>query len=183
MNATLTSRPAFDPAYLRRRGSPVAVEVLVCGSADRGDDGAPLAAVGRLRASLPADVIMRVVGQLDIDDLLSIHKDAGVVIVDAATGIDPGSVVELPLSGLIDRQVDIQPRSSHALAIREVIGLAEMIRGRPLRGRIVAIGGLQFGLGRPISRRVATRLAALSLAVLDAVEGVRPAGDPAPGGA
>lgn len=162
-------------ASLLRGHQAVAVEVLVCGSSDRGDDGAPIAATGSLGTSLPSDVAVRTVGQLDIDDLLSIPRDAGVVVVDAATGIDAGAVVELPLSGLIGQAEQIHPRSSHALAIREVVGLAEMIRGRPFRGRIVAIGGSQFGLGRPFSRRVAAGLPTLATTILDAVEDVRPA--------
>src|SRR5512138_2128920 len=86
-----------------RNGVAVAVEVLVCGSPDRGDDGAPLAVMGRLRDQLPPDVTIRPVGMLDVDDLLSIPRGAGVVIVDAATGIDPGAIVELALNGLIGR--------------------------------------------------------------------------------
>ena len=168
-------QPTGSASHLR--GQPaVAVEVLVCGSSDRGDDGAPMAATGSLGSSLPPDVAVRTVGQLDIDDLLSIPRDAGVVVVDAATGIDPGAVVELPLSGLIGQDEQIHPRSSHALAIREVVGLAEMIRGRPFRGRIVAIGGSQFGLGRPFSRPVAAGLPTLAATILDAVADVRPAG-------
>ena len=88
-SAQPASRAAARPGP--RRATPVAVEVLVCGSPDRGDDGAPIAAVAaRSRAALPADVTLRVVGQLDIDDLLSIRPGAGVVVVDAATGIDAG---------------------------------------------------------------------------------------------
>jgi hydrogenase maturation protease len=156
----------------------VAVEVFVCGSADRGDDGAPIAASGLLRGRLPPDVAVRVVGQLDVDDLLSIPPAAGVVIVDAATGIDPGAIVDLALNGLTGRQDGMRPRSSHALALPEVIGLAEMIRGRPLRGRIVAVGGAQFGFGEPFSSPVAAALPLLSDAILEAAGHVRRQGDP-----
>jgi hydrogenase maturation protease len=125
---------------------------------------------------------MRVVGQLDVDDLLSIPSGAGVVIVDAATGIEPGAIVALALNGLIGHQERIRPRSSHALALPEVVGLAEMIRGRPLRGRIVAIGGAQFGFGEAFSSPVAAALRLLSDAILEAVWHVRPTGDPRGGG-
>ena len=138
---------------------------------------APIAACELLRPTLPADVLLRIVGQLDIDHLLSIRTGAGLVVVDTAIGIDPGAVVELPLSGLSDGGADLRPRSSHALAIPEVVGLAEMIRGRPLCGRLVAIGGQHFGLGRPISKPVAAALPTLARAILEAVEHVRPAGD------
>jgi hydrogenase maturation protease len=162
---------------VQRRATPIAVEILVCGSPDRADDGAPIAACELLRPALPGDVSLRVVGQLDIDDLLSIRTGAGVVVVDAATGIEPGDVVELPLTGLSGGATLVRARSSHALAIPEVVGLAEMIRGRPLRGRVVAIGGSQFGLGRPLSKSVVTALPVLAKAVLDAIERVRPLGE------
>jgi len=163
------------------RSTTVAVEILVCGSPDRGDDGAPMLACELLRAALPKDVRLRTVGMLDIDDLLSVGKGAGVVVVDAATGIDAGIVVELPLSGPSGLGTIVLPRSSHALAIPEVVGLAEMIRGRPLGGLIVAIGGSQFGLGRPLSKPVALALPTLARAVLEAIDRVRPTGAPAAG--
>lgn len=181
MTATRPSGSGRGRSPTSWRGTTVAVEILVCGSSDRGDDGAPMLACELVRASLPRDVRLRTVGMLDIDDLLSIRKGAGVVIVDAATGIDAGVVVELPLSGPSGLGTIVQPRSSHALAIPEVVGLAEMIRGRPLGGRIVAIGGSQFGLGRPLSKPVALALPTLARAILEAIDRVRPTGDPAPG--
>jgi hydrogenase maturation protease len=171
--ALLAGRPR--PA---RRGAAVAVEVLVCGSPDRGDDGAPMAVMGRLREHLPHDVALRAVGQLDVDDLLSIPVGAGVVIVDAATGIDPGDIVDLALTGLIGQPDGVHPRSSHALALPEVVGLAEMLRGRPLRGRIVAIGGAHFSLGSSFSRPVSAALVPLSEAIVKAVSSVRPSAEP-----
>ena len=87
MSQASSSQPAGSASLLRGQRA-VAVEVLVCGSSDRGDDGAPIAATGSLGTSLPSDVAVRTVGQLDIDDLLSIPRDAGVVVVDAATGIE-----------------------------------------------------------------------------------------------
>jgi hypothetical protein len=134
-----------------------------------------MAVMGRLRGQLPFDVSMRAVGQLDVDDLLSIPLGAGVVIVDAATGIDPGIIVDLALTGLIGQPDGVHPRSSHALAMPEVVGLAEMLRGRPLRGRIVAIGGAHFGLGSSFSRPVSAALDPLSDAIVQAVASVRPA--------
>lgn len=161
--ATGTGRPAH------------AVEILVCGSADRADDGAPLAASRLIERRLGSDVTLRVVGQLDIDDLLAVGPGAGVVVVDAATGVAPGEIVDLPLGGLGEATTAVRPRSSHALAIPEVVGLAEMIRGRPFRGRVVAIGGSHFGLGRPLSRPVEAALPDFAQAILSAVEAVRPA--------
>jgi hydrogenase maturation protease len=171
MNRALLSRRPRST----REAAAVAVEVLVCGSPDRGDDGAPLAVMGRLRDQLPTDVSVRAVGMLDVDDLLSVPRGAGVVIVDAATGIEPGSIVDFALNGLIGRADGIHPRSSHALTLPEVVGLAEMLRGRPMCGRIVAIGGSHFGLGSSFSRPVNAALDPLSEAIVEAVTSVRPA--------
>ena len=172
MNRALLARRPRAPR--RTAAVAVAVEVLVCGSPDRGDDGAPMAVMSRVREQLPADVTMRAVGMLDVDDLLSIPAGAGVVIVDAATGIDPGAIVDLTLHGMIGRSDGVHPRSSHALTLPEVVGLAEMMRGRPLCGRIVAIGGAHFGLGSSFSRPVNAALEPLSEAIVQAVSSVRP---------
>ena len=155
-----------------RTGAAPTVDILVCGSIDRGDDGAPLAASLLLQADRPPNSRIRRIGQLDVDHLVSIAADGGVVIVDAATGIDPGTVLELPLRGLLGADAAVQARSSHALAIPEVIGLADMIRGRPLAGRIVVIGARRFTLGRPLSRKVAMAVPSLAQAVRVAVERV-----------
>ena len=171
------ARPGVDPDSPARRPVDIAVEVLVCGAIDRGDDGAPIAASCLLRGSLPPDVAVHIVGQLEVDDLLWISPEAGVVIVDAATGIDPGTIVDRSLAGLIDGQDRIRPRSSHALALPEVLGLAEIIRGRPLRGRIVAIGGAQFGLGEQFSWPVSAALRSFADAIVEAAAQLRPPGE------
>ena len=158
--AAATAPDPIDPA--RDASGPTRrVDILLCGSPDRGDDGAPIAA-GRLLTDLPATARLRAVGQLDIDDLLDVPNDGAVVIVDAATGIEPGVILELPLRGFLGEGSVTRPRSSHALALPEVIGVADMVRGRPLTGRIVVIGARQFGLGRPLSRRVEAALPALA---------------------
>ncbi len=156
----------------RARGQTVAVEVLVCGSQDRADDGAAIAACAVLGAGLPVDVRLRIVGQLDVDHLVSIAPDAAIVIGDAANGIEPGVVLERPLAELTDPGTD-QFQSSHALSIPDTVALAEAIVGHRLRGRTVVIGGAEFGLGRPISPVVAAALPTLSRAVTNAIEHAR----------
>jgi hydrogenase maturation protease len=164
------ARDGARPGRSRPVMPSIATDVLVCGSSDRGDDGAPIAAAAALRADLPDDVRIRVVGRLDIDDLLDVPAGARVVIVDAAIGIRPGEIVELPLTGLLGGEERVRPRSSHALAIPEVIGLAGLLRGRPLEGRVVVIGGVAFGLGTSLSPGVARAIPALVRAIRDAVD-------------
>ena len=156
--------------------SPIAVthvEVLACGAPDRGDDGAGVIAVGRLADALPDDVRTRIVGQLDIDDLLAVPAGAGAVVVDTVVGVDPGWIVEIPFSGLAGRDAGIRPRSSHALSIPETVAVASIIRGRPLSGIVVGIGGVDFGLGEALSWPVASAMDAFVLAIADAVRRVR----------
>ena len=94
-------------------------------------------------------------------------------------GLPPGpfvralDVVELPLDGLIDRSDRLRPRSSHALGFREVIGVAEIIRGHPLPGRIIAVGGVRFGLGAGLSPSVRRAVPRMAGAVRAAVAELR----------
>jgi hydrogenase maturation protease len=178
MTLRLPNAPrGLDPGHHRPRrpSHPMAVQLLVCGTTDRADDGASILAARLITDRLPPDVGLRIVGQLDIDHLLAIPDGAAAVIVDTAVGIPAGEIIDLPLDGLIGRGDELRPRSSHALAIPEVVGLAGILRGHPLPGRIVAIGGSAFGLGKPLSRRVAAALPHLADAILRAADGCRPA--------
>jgi hydrogenase maturation protease len=167
-------RPDFaGPLEALAATPPTHVEVLACGTPDRGDDGAAVIAVGRLADTLPADIRTRIVGQLDIDDLLAVPQGAGVVVADTALGVDPGWIVEIPFSGLAGREAGIRPRSSHALSIPETIAVASIIRGHPLPGIVVAIGGVDFGLGEALSWPVASAMDAFVLAIADAIGRVR----------
>jgi hydrogenase maturation protease len=163
---------ARSPAPITPPAAPMAIEVLICGSEDRGDDAAAIVAARDLQGRLPPGVRMRVVGQLTVEELLAVPADGAVVIVDAAAGISPGLVVDLPIDGL-RRLRGCRPRSSHAIEAREVIGLAAFLRGTPLTGRIVAIGGDRFELGSALGPRVAAAIPDLAAAVLDAISELR----------
>jgi hydrogenase maturation protease len=179
MTAVLDVAPRRDAPEIQKEpgraapAPPTSVEVLACGAIDRGDDGAGVIAVGRLADALPADVHIRIVGQLDIDDLLAVPKGAGAVVVDTVVGVDAGWIVEIPFNGLAGRAAGVRPRSSHALSIPETVAVASIIRGRPLQGMIVGIGGVDFGFGEPLSWPVVAALDAFVLAIVDSVERVR----------
>jgi hydrogenase maturation protease len=175
MRVTTTAAPARSNP-VRRQGAMrprIAVEILVCGNADRADDGVGIAVAEALRDRLPADVRLRIVGQLQIDDLLAIAPGAAIIVIDAATGVRGGRVVELPLDGLLARDDDFRPRSSHALGFREVLGVADVIRGHPLVGRIVAVGGVRFGPGGLMSPSVLRAIPAMVAAVEAAIAELR----------
>jgi len=166
---TISALDTWRRPHLTRSQRRVAVTVLACGPPNRGDDGVAVEACRRLRSRLPGDAIVRAVDQLDVDDLLAIPDGSAVLIVDAARGLRPGAIRSIPLGGLLTTPGSIRPRSSHALAMPEVIGLANMIRGHPLRGRIVVIGGREFGPGASLSERVANRLGLFEAAILAAI--------------
>jgi len=131
------------------------IRVLVCGSADRGDDGAALCAVAhvlpRLEASLRQRVEVRRCPQLDAADVIDVADGEACLVLDTVVGVEPGSVVRIPLDELMLLE-DAAPRSSHALPISQVLGIAEAIRGQLPRGSLVGIGGKWFGFGETRSR-------------------------------
>ena len=178
MTTLLAPRPSSEVPSLadprsEAMGVPVLVEVLACGDPERGDDGASVAALADLAPGLPSDVAVRRVGRLDIDDLLAVPAGAGAVVVDTATGVDPGWVVEIPFVGFAGRESGIHARSSDALSRPETVAVASMIRGRSLTGVLVVIGGTAFGLGDALTWPVTTGLCTFRVAIADAIERVR----------
>jgi hydrogenase maturation protease len=133
------------------------VRILVCGNADRCDDGAAIWAVGHLLPGhdgrdLPGVSVIRC-GQLDVDDLLA-GANAPTLIVDTAVGVAPGRVVTLNFDQLVDHPRQIAPHSSHALPIDQVIGIARELADGPVDGLFVGIGAASVGYGQKLSRQV-----------------------------
>ena len=150
--------------------APPSVRLVVCGNADRGDDGAALSAVATLLPSLPAAMLERLevrrCGHLRVEDILDVPAGEVCVLVDAATGIAPGHVVTLPIAGITADPASPTPRSSHELPIDQVLGLAQVLRPGGLPdGTFVGIGGRRFGYGRPLSRSVRLNMAAFQAAI------------------
>ena len=173
--ATSSSRDvsALADPWSEETAASVIVEVLACGDPDRGDEGASVAALADLAPGLPSDVSIRRVGHLDIEDLLAVPPGAGVVVVDTASGVDPGWVVEIPFMGFAGRESGIRARSSDTLSRPETVGVASMIRGHPLVGVLVAIGGASFGSGDALSWPVTSGMCSFRVAIADAIERVR----------
>jgi hydrogenase maturation protease len=138
--------------------------VLACGDASRGDDGAAIAAMDRLAAVRRPGVRVRVVGQLEPDDIVEALLVGRCIVVDAVHGVEPGTVVEIPLRALGGSDGP-QPASSHALPIEIVVGLAEALGANLDDGTFVGIGGRCFEIGSPLSEPVATAIGDLALAI------------------
>jgi hydrogenase maturation protease len=144
------------------------VRVLVCGSADRGDDGAALTAIAHVLPSLDAETCrhleVRRCTQLDATDLIDVPADERCLILDTVVGVDAGEIVDLPLEALVV-WTDVAPRSSHALPIQQVLGIAEAVRGSLPDGQFLGIGGKWFGFGATRSRAVRDAMPAFERAI------------------
>jgi hypothetical protein len=68
--------------------------------------------------------------------------------------VPAGRVVTLALETLAKRHGKVAPRSSHALPIDQVLGIAAGVRGSLPEGVFVGIGGKWFGFGDLLSRAV-----------------------------
>ena len=150
--------------------APPTVRLLVCGNADRGDDGAALSAIATLLPALPAAMLARMevrrCGHLRVEDLMDVTAGEVALVVDAAVGIAPGRIVTIPIHDVAADPEAPSPRSSHELPIDQVLGLADVLRDGGLPGgTFVGIGGRRFGYGRPLSRSVRLNLAAYQAAI------------------
>lgn len=142
------------------------VSVLICGERLRGDDGAAVLAVGLLTDEVVQLASITEVGQLSVEALLATPRDAAVVVVDSVVGMAPGKVVELPLSALTSQgSNDAAPASTHAMPARQVLTLAAELRGTPLCGTFVGLGGVAFGFGEELSPAVAAGLPEFAAAI------------------
>jgi hydrogenase maturation protease len=150
--------------------APPSVRLLVCGNADRGDDGAALSAIATLLPSLPHALLecleVRRCGHLRVEDLVDVPAGEVAIVVDAAVGIAPGHVVTLPIRRIAADPGSPSPRSSHELPVDQVLGLADALRpgGLP-EGSFVGIGGRRFGYGRPLSRSVRINMPTFQAAI------------------
>jgi hydrogenase maturation protease len=152
-----------------------AIRLLVCGSGDRGDDGASLCAVAhvlpRLEPSLRGLLEVRRCEQLDATDLIDVAAGEACLILDTVVGVEPGAIVELSLEDLA-LQPTVTPRSSHALPITQVLGIARSVRGSLPRGTFVGIGGKWFGFGEVRSRALRDGMADFERAIAIAIAGL-----------
>jgi hydrogenase maturation protease len=148
------------------------LRVLVCGSADRGDDGAALSAIAHVLPQLEHDICQRLeirrCNQLDAADLIDVRDGEACLVLDTVVGVEPGSVVEMALEELVQASA-VAPRSSHALPIQQVAGLAEAVRGTLPRGLFLGIGGKWFGYGTTRSRALRDGMPAFERAVSAAI--------------
>ncbi len=145
------------------------VQLVVCGEPERGDDAAGPIAVDGLPRAVLARCEVRRASALDIESLLDVPDGAACVIVDAATGVEPGSVVVLPLERLlrlgVERSGGGAPRSSHELPVEQVVSLVAVLRRGLPEGSFVGIGAASADFGAGLSEPVAAGLPAFRDAI------------------
>lgn len=148
------------------------LRLLVCGNADRGDDGAALCAAAhvlpRLEPAASRLIEVRRCSQLDPTDLIDIPGDQTCLVLDTVVGIEAGTVIERSLEELAQRS-NVTPRSSHALPIDQVLGIVLAVRGTLPSGRFLGIGGKWFGFGETRSRALRDGLPAFEHAITEAI--------------
>lgn len=150
------------------------LRILVCGASDRGDDGAALAAIARVLPDLPERLRSRIevrrCPQLDVTDLTDVRPEERCLVVDTVMGIEPGSVVIMPLTELAGRSDGMAPRSSHALSVDDTLLIAEAVCGAMPSGAFVGIGGRWFGYGERFSKVVKGQLPIFAASIRAAIE-------------
>jgi hydrogenase maturation protease len=153
------------------------VQVIVCGNADRGDDGVAPATVAALLPTLSHDCLARLhvlrCQELRVEDLVDLPAGASCLIVDAVVGVEPGSIVELPLDGSTEHP-GFAPRSSHQLPIDLVVRLAAILRGGPVAGRFIGLAGSEFGYGAALSDVARAAMPAFGTAIRTALDRLAP---------
>ena len=149
---------------------PKRVCVLVCGERLRGDDAAAVLAAEMLPADALALAEVIEVGLLSVEALLDVPDGVAVIVADAAVGVTAGRVVTLPLADVArSAGSGATPASSHSLPPDQALALAEELRGSPIRGSFVGVGGAAFGFGERLSPDVAAGLPALAAALADEI--------------
>jgi len=134
------------------------VRILACGSPDGGDDAAGLDVARLLPEAVRRRVTVEEVGQLSADHLLGDPPGVVRLVVDCVVGPAAGTVVELPLAEVPQRERTLRSASSHVLPLGQAVALADRLGGVRASDRFLGIGGERFGLGTARSPAVAAGL-------------------------
>jgi hydrogenase maturation protease len=130
------------------------VLILGVGTRYRRDDGAGLAATGRLRGRLPREVrVLEREG--DLAGVLELWEGANAVIVIDATssGSRPGEVRRLDAHAAALPAVFARG-STHAFGVAEAVELARALGRLPARVVVFGIEGKDFSAGEELSPEV-----------------------------
>lgn len=155
-------------------GERHALRILVCGEPARGDDSVGPTAVDAVLGSLAADLRSRLdvrrCGGPDPVELLDQPAGQPCLIVDAVVGIPVGEVISVPLEGLDSAGRGLIPASTHTVPLPDALALAAAVRGHPVTGLFVGLGGARFGLGEPPGRDVVAAMPRFRAAIREAID-------------
>jgi Ni,Fe-hydrogenase maturation factor len=151
------------------------IPVFLCGELDHSDDGAPFRAIRLLPPKVRARAHLIHPGQLDPAKMREAARSP-CIIVDAVTGIEPGSIVELPLSDIVSmsrarakRSANGSARPARQLVLDQTLALVELLRAAPPAGRFLGIGMGDSGPGETLSAAVAFGVPALAARLAAAI--------------
>lgn len=151
------------------------IPVFLCGELDHCDDGAPFRAIRLLPPKVRARARFIHPGQLETAELRQAARSP-CIIVDAVTGIEPGSIIELPLSDIVAmsrararRAVNEAARPPRKLVLEQTLALVALLRGVPPAGRFLGIGMEECGPGETLSAAVAFGVPALAARLATAI--------------
>ncbi|MFV2063689.1 MAG: hydrogenase maturation protease [Chloroflexota bacterium] len=130
------------------------VVLVACGRPERGDDYVGARAVERLTPETREMVDVRIVTALGPESLVELPADVAVLIVDAVVGVEPGQIVDVDLANLATLSGRASTTSTHQLPLDQVVGLAGLLRERPLEGRFLGVGIEDVSLGAGLSPTV-----------------------------
>jgi len=124
--------------------------IIGCGNRQRGDDGAGIIAVERLRAlGLEAQACSG-----ETSELMETWNGAGdVILVDAVVTGAPAGTVQL-WDGQHPMQRSRSSASTHGIGVAEAIELARTLGRLPARLRVYGIEGKNFEMGSDVSPEV-----------------------------
>lgn len=152
------------------------IPVFLCGELDHCDDGAPFRAIRLLPQKVRARAQLIHPGQLDAAALRGAARSP-CIIVDAVTGIEPGSIIELPLSDIVSMararaksSANPAARPTRKLVLEQTLALVDLLRGTPPAGRFLGIGMGDSGPGDTLSPAVAIGVPALAARLAAAIE-------------
>ncbi len=140
--------------------------ILGCGNPDRGDDGAGLAVIRRIR-ELGIDAVEHAGEMLGLVDAW--YGSAEVTLIDAAvTGAAPGTITvwnadECPLP------LGTFRCSTHGFGVAEAVELARSMGRLPAKLTVYGIEGATFDHGMPLSPAVADAVEQVADGIASAV--------------
>jgi hydrogenase maturation protease len=131
------------------------IRVLACGSYHGGDDAAALEAVRLLPPGVRQAATVEEVLQLSAEQLLGDEPGTVRLVVDCVHGLEPGTVVDLPLDELPAMERRLGTASTHALGVGQAVALAAAFGGLHPGDRFLGVGGARYEQGAALTPAVA----------------------------